>query len=210
MHAPLHTEVDGGEGCAIFSGGQLARVAVGEDAVAILDQRQAILANRTAHADILFTDSHCLIVQQALDIAYRKQPVVRSDPLHAVQRPEQVDRRGPGGGQVILGLLELLIESVIIFGLDALGGQVNADGCCYADSRGTAYFEQIDSIPYVLLVGEGQDMHLAGQPGLVNDDQRAARVIQGHCIHIHDIVLFHIGAHGFLLIPPLWPRASWR
>ena len=198
IHAPLAAQVQRRQGGAVFGGGQLARVAMGQYAVAVLDEGQAVLADGAAHPNVLLLDGDALVAQQGHDLGDGLVPVVQNHPFHAVQRPAEVHRRGTGGIQVVLVGLELLIEGIEVVGDDLPGGQVDAERRRAADGRRAAHLQQVDGVPDVLDLGQVQHLHHGGQPGLVQYEQRAVFVVQRHGLIAHDALVFL--CHGPFLL----------
>ena len=197
VHAALTAQMDGGQRRAVLGGGQLTGVAMGQDAVAVLDQAQAVLADLAAHPHVLILDGDALPVQQLLDLGDGLLPVVDDDLLHAVERPGEVDGGRAGGVEVLLGLLELGVEVVVVLGLDLLGRQVHAEAAGHADGGRAAHLEQIDGLPDVLLLGQAQHLDLVGQLGLIQNHQRALLIVQRDGFIAHDVLL--LSHDGFLL-----------
>ena len=90
----LLPQINGSRGGAVTDGGQLARVAVRENAVPFFYQRQAVFPNPSAYPDILVADLLRLLFQKGQDLRHRKGSVIRHHPLHPLQRPGEIHRRG--------------------------------------------------------------------------------------------------------------------
>ena len=190
--------MNGGQRGAVLGGGQLAGVAVGEDAVAVLDEAQAVLADLAAHPHVLVLDGHALLVQKLLELRNALVPVVQHHLLHAVERPGEIDGGRTGGVEVVLGGLELSVEVLPVVGLDLLGGQIHAEARRHADGGRAAHLQKVDGVPDVLLVGQAEDLHLIGQLGLVQDDQRALFIVQRDGLVAHDALVSHGGFLPYL------------
>ena len=74
-------------GSAVFGGGELACVAVGEESVTGLYEGERVLAYFCADVDILLFDAESFIAKEAADFRNGFPLAVSHDALHAVQRP---------------------------------------------------------------------------------------------------------------------------
>ena len=81
------SKVHDGGGRAVFGGGELACVAVGEESVAGLYEGESVLAYFCADVDILLLDAESFIAKEAADFGDGFPRAVSHDALHAVQRP---------------------------------------------------------------------------------------------------------------------------
>ena len=80
-------KVHDGGGRAVFGGGELACVAVGEESVAGLYEGERVLAYFFADVDVLLFDAESFIAKEAADFRNGFPLAVSHDALHAVQRP---------------------------------------------------------------------------------------------------------------------------
>ena len=191
VHALFPSEVDRRQSRAVLRRGQLAGIAMGQDAVPILDQRQAVFADHPAHPDILRLDLDALLPQQFHDLRNRFFLVIDDHLLHPVQRPGKVHRRRAGGVQVFLRFVEGIEEFLICIRLNVLRRQVNAEGRRDADRRSAPDLKQIDCLPDIFLVGQMQDLHLTRQLCLVQDHQRTFLLIQRNGFISHNALVAH-------------------
>src|SRR5204863_6217230 len=103
--------LDGGthdpEGGAIARGGERARIAVGHDGRPVFDERRAVAAERAVRGDVLVVDGECLALEQHPERIDRTVAVAKEDPSHAVDRPEEIHRRRPRGGEAPAEALEV-------------------------------------------------------------------------------------------------------
>ena len=182
---------------AVLGGCELTGVAVGQNAVAVLDEAQAVFADLAAHPHVLILDGDAFLVQQLLDFGDGLVLVVRNNLLHAVERPGEVHRRRAGGIEIFLRLLELGVELVIVVRLNPLGGQIHAEAAGHADGGRAAHLEQVNCVPDILLFGQVQHLDLVGQLGLIQNHQRVLLVVQRDGFIAHDILLL---GHGGLLL----------
>ena len=74
-------------GSAVFGGGELACVAVGEESVTGLYEGERVLAYFCADVDVLLFDAESFIAKEAADFGDGFPRAVSHDALHAVQRP---------------------------------------------------------------------------------------------------------------------------
>ena len=81
------SKVHDGGGRAVFGGGELACVAVGEESVAGLYEGERVLTYFFADVDILLFDAESFIAKEATDFRNGFPLAVSHDALHAVQRP---------------------------------------------------------------------------------------------------------------------------
>ena len=87
---------DGGCG-AVFGGGELSGVAVGEESVAGLYEGERVLAYFFADVDVLLLDAEGFVTQERSDFGDGFARCIFDDSFHAVQRPREVDGGGAGG-----------------------------------------------------------------------------------------------------------------
>ena len=83
----LMTEVHDGGCSAVFGGGKLASVAVGEESHAGLYEGERMLAYFFADVDVLLFDAEGFIAQECTDFGDGFSCADLDDALHAVQRP---------------------------------------------------------------------------------------------------------------------------
>ena len=81
------SKVHDGGGRAVFGGGELACVAVGEESIAGLYEGERVLTYFFADVDVLLFDTEGFIAQETADILDGFPRVGLDDALHAVQRP---------------------------------------------------------------------------------------------------------------------------
>ena len=81
------SKVHDGGGRAVFGGGELACVAVGEESVAGLYEGERVLTYFFADVDVLLFDTEGFIAQETADILDGFPRVGLDDALHTVQRP---------------------------------------------------------------------------------------------------------------------------
>ena len=204
IHAPFPAQMNGSQRRAVPGGGQLPGVAVGQNAVPVLEQSQTVFANLAAHPHILVLNGHAFPAQQLYQLGQRRVFMVQHHLLHPVQRPGQIDGRRPGGVQIFLGLVKLHAKILIIPGLNALCRQIHAKGRRHADSGRAAHLQQINRIPDFLLPGQFQHFHPARQPGLVNNHQRAFFIVQRNRFVAHNGLFRHV--HPLLFLTDFFAR----
>ena len=149
---------DDPKGCPVASGGQGAGIAVGEDAGSVGHQLRPRFAHGLVHLDILRVDGQ----------GFRLQPGQAEGlpaPLHPVQRPKQVHRSGPAGGQDLLGPghggREICFTAVLPCGQHGGIGGGNPDCGRSPDHH------RFDGLGYLAVVGVPQPSLNSGQAGLV-------------------------------------------
>ena len=104
----LKGNVHGRRGSAVLCSGQRTCIAVGHDAnllpllLKFFQQPKTNPANPAADLDILLTDSVRFLEKKRFNLSHIPILIIGHGSLHAVQRPEQVDRSWPGGSQIVL------------------------------------------------------------------------------------------------------------
>ena len=96
---------DGGCG-AVFGGGKLSGVAVGEESVSGFYEGECVLAYFFADVDVLLLDAEGFVTQECADLGDGFALCSLNDFFHAVQRPREVDGGGAGGVEVVGGCVE--------------------------------------------------------------------------------------------------------
>ena len=81
------SKVHDGGGRAVFGGGELACVAVGEESVAGLYEGERVLAYFCADVDVLLLDAEGFVTQECADFGDGFTLSVFDDSFHTVQRP---------------------------------------------------------------------------------------------------------------------------
>ena len=81
------TEVHDGSCRSVFGGGELSRIAVGEESVAWLDEGERVLAYFFADVDIFLLDAQRLVAQETANLGDGFACCVLDDGFHTVQRP---------------------------------------------------------------------------------------------------------------------------
>ena len=81
------SKVHDGGGRAVFGGGELACVAVGEESVAGLYEGERVLAYFFADVDVLLFDAEGFVTKEAADFRDGFSLAVSHDALHAAERP---------------------------------------------------------------------------------------------------------------------------
>ena len=81
------SKVHDGGGRAVFGGGELACVAVGEESVAGLYEGERVLAYFFADVDVLLFDAESFIAKECADLLDGFLCVGLDDALHTVQCP---------------------------------------------------------------------------------------------------------------------------
>ncbi len=82
---------------AVIDGGEEARVAVVQYRVAVLDQRRAVLPDLLVGAHVVFGHAVRFVQDRRTDGVRRGEAVAAGDVHHVIDRPREVDRRGPCG-----------------------------------------------------------------------------------------------------------------
>ena len=181
----LLSQIDGRGGGSVTDGGELSRVAVGQNTVALLHKRQSIFPDPSAYPDVLVPDLLRLLLQKRDDLCCRASGMLRHHPFHPVQRPGKIHRCRPGRVQIFLILSEFCKKSVIIFLLAGFCKKIDAKGRTYPDGRSPADLQQINGIPDLLRRFQPDQLRSAGKQGLIDDHNRVPGIIQTDRIIIH-------------------------
>lgn len=119
---------------------------MGQDAVAVLNQRQAVLANGAAHLDVLIPQLQGPLPQTVLDRRHRAAGMLPHHLRHLLQSPRQIDRGGPGADQIGPDALKLRGKGLVIRIRHPPAHRIDADGRRHTNGRGTAHLQGIDCL----------------------------------------------------------------
>ena len=144
-------QVHGRQRGAQLSRCQGARVAMGEHTGAVLDESQAMLADRSAHRGVFIADALSFFQQVSLE----RRDIVdlrrAGAPAHPIQSPDQVDRRRPGTGEVRADVVELREKPLPVGAVVVANAEHRAHGRGNADRRCAANAQAFDRLPHRLL-----------------------------------------------------------
>jgi hypothetical protein len=101
-----------------------------------LEKGHHILADGLTHLGVLVPNGLGLLPQTFLELGKSQLRVLLQAGHHSVQGVKKVDRRRPGGGQILLDPEEFQPEILVAVGLDVLGAQVESKGGGNADGGG--------------------------------------------------------------------------
>ena len=161
------SEVHRRGGGAHAAGGQGTGVAVGQHAAGVhrqaVDEPEPVLADGPAHRRVFLVN---LLRHPQQRLGRR-----RHDPLHAIDRPEQVDRRRPAGREVLAAFGEsaLLAGLFVPLGDDAAERRRDPDRRCAADA------ELLDGVPHVLHRAAVEVGRHGGELGLIQQPEVTGR-----------------------------------
>lgn len=186
------TEIHDGGCCAVFGCGELARVAVCEEAVAGLYEGERMLAYFFADFDVFLLDAQGFVTEKAADLGDGFVLCIFDDVLHAVQRPREIDGGGAGGVEVVGGGVEAARKFVIVVGVDLKCGKVDANGSGVADGGGAAHLQLTDCRPDFALRFEMAVFGSVREFGLVDDDEGMLLFVEGEGLHVEDVCV-HCG-----------------
>ena len=203
------SKVHDGGGRAVFCGGELPCVAVGEESVAGLYEGERVLAYFFADVDVLLFDAESFIAQENADFGDGFPLVVSHDALHTVQRPREIDRSGTGGVQVFGRRVKAAREFAVVVGVDLKGGEVDADGSGVADGRCTAHLQLTDGRPDFALRFEVEVFGAVWEFCLVDDDEGALLFVEGEGFHVEDVCGHCVPLFVKYIMAPLPPRFAW-
>ena len=170
LHALLRCIVDRSRCRAVAKAGKIACIAVCQNAVAVLDERCAVLCNSSGHLGILFLDCLCFLSKELYNLCHRLVAVVFHYLDLTLQRPGQVHCRRAGAVQVVRLLPELLQKLRIRQLLIALCQHVHGISGKNTDRRCSSYLQQLDGLPRHLFLMNSQILLVIGKSCLVQDD----------------------------------------
>ena len=177
---------DGGCG-AVFGGGELSGVTVGEQSIPRLYEGERVLAYFFADVNVLLFDAEGFVTQERSDFGDGFALCVFDDSFHTVQRPREVDGGGAGRVEVVGGFVETSCKFAVVVGVDFKGGEVDTDGGGIADGGRSAHLELADCRPDFALRFEAEVFGTVWQFCLVNDDEGAFRFVEGKGFHVEDV-----------------------
>jgi hypothetical protein len=105
--ARLDGGADDAERGPVARGRERARVAVGHDRRAVLDELGAVAAERPVHGDVLLVNRERLALEERAQRVGRAVLVPREHLPHPLDGPEEVHRRRPRGGEGAAEAIEL-------------------------------------------------------------------------------------------------------
>ena len=196
------SKVHDGGGRAVFGGGELACVAVGEESVAGLYEGERVLAYFFADVDVLLFDAESFIAKEAADFRNGFPCVDLDDALHTVQRPREIDGGGARGVQVVGRRVKAAREFAVVVAVDLKCGEVDADGGGVADGRCTAHLQLTDGRPDLALRFEVKVFGAVREFCLVNDDEGALLFVEGEGFHVEDVCVHCVPHFQKINVPP--------
>ncbi len=160
--ALLDGRADHAQRRAVPAGGQCPGVAMRQHAAGRGKQRGAVTAHRFVGGDVfqvhaLRFGDHFLPDAVDREFAERLKLV-----FHALDRPEQVDRRGPRGTHRVADFFESAPQFADVSRLGIAHAQRNAHRCRYADRRRAAHGHIADRLRHLFIVVAG-DVGLFGR-----------------------------------------------
>ena len=183
----LMTEIHDGGCCAVFGCGELARVAVCEEAVAGLYEGERMLSYFFADFDVFLLDAQGFVTEKAADLGDGFALCIFDDVLHAVQRPREIDSSGAGGVEVVGSFVKLAREFAVVIGVNLERGEVDADRGGIPNGGGAAHLQLTDCRPDFALRFEMAVFGSVREFGLVDDDEGVLFFIEGEGFHIEDV-----------------------
>jgi hypothetical protein len=169
-----HSKRGAVSGCRQPSG-----VAVRQNRSPFGDQGSSPFADIAADGQVFLFYSDGLLFENLPDHIQLLVPVGFGDPLHSLDTPEQVDRRGACTGHDVAYILQLAKERFMGVGDDVAGPQGDTHGCCHTDGRRSADDHASDGLGHRLEIGVGVVDLLARQPGLVDHDHGVVTPFDG-------------------------------
>ena len=178
--APLLPQIEGSQRGPVLRRRQMSGVAMRQNPRSGLEQRQAVLADLPTSGGIL-SPNRLGLVAQAVPYSGRRFVAVRQQAIsHALQRGRQVDCRRPRRGKIGGCPVECLAKVVETRTAGPPTTHVNTVGGRHADSRRAPHLQLADGFPYLL---RGPQLHISllpGQPGLVQNNDGSARLVEPH------------------------------
>lgn len=188
----LMTEIHDGGCCAVFGCGELARVAVCEEAVAGLYEGERMLSYFFADFDVFLLDAQGFVTEKAADLGDGFALCIFDDVLHAVQRPREIDSSGAGGVEVVGSFVKLAREFAVVIGVNLERGEVDADRGGIPNGGGAAHLQLTDCRPDFALRFEMAVFGSVREFGLVDDDEGTLLFVEGEGLHVEDVCV-HCG-----------------
>ena len=164
-----------GERSPVARGGQRAGVAVREDAVAVGQELRAVLSDGAAHAHVLVANGERLVQKPPLQIGRRQGAILPGHLDHPVQRPGQVDGRGPGRGEKVRDGPQFPHEFLPARCGGVADPEHGAHGRRDADRRGASHAQLPDRLFHLFRLAALDRADLGGKQRLVHDPQAAAQ-----------------------------------
>ena len=174
---------------AVARGGQRPCVAVRQDVVPVVQQRQAVFRNRAAHVHVLLMDRGRLAVERGQQRRARRVPVRQHDAVHAPKHVRKVHRCRAGAVEIVRKTAIFAVKAVEIGRVDPGGqhghgiGRKNADGGRAADAQ------RVDRLPKLARLGKCEVLRAVRQERLIQNDDRPALAADvdgvGHGLDAH-------------------------
>ena len=214
VDAPLRRQQEGALSGAVPGGGQRTGIAVGQNAVAVLQQAQTVFGDGGAFGDVVLVDVHRLAVQSLQQF----RPVILQVGLGGIQhlphRPAEVHRRGPGRSQQFAVDLQFPVKGLVVLGVNVPGQRVHAVARADADGRRAPDAEHFDGLDHLLHGAQLDLFFLVGQQRLVDDVQPLRGLVIADVLNvghlpdrfIHSLPSSHI--QNAVLFPGLVPQDS--
>ena len=174
--AGFHGRADHSQRGAVAGRGQCAGVAMREDRPAVRHQRRAVAADRPADRDILLAHDPGLFGQPPANGVHRLAAQPGVQPLHAVDRPEQVDRGRAGCGQGVANGFELAVE---VRRVGLLDPQRHPHRRRHADGRRAPDHHLPDRLRDLAIIPAGDVFFFERQARLVDHDDAFVRPQNG-------------------------------
>ena len=214
MDAPLRRQQEGALSGAVPGGGQRTGIAVGQNAVAVLQQAQTVFGDGGAFGDVILVDVHRLAVQGLQQF----RPVILQVGLGGIQhlphRPAEIHSRGPGCPQQLAVDLQFPVKGLVVLGVNVPGQRVHAVARADADGRRAPDAEHFDGLDHLLHGAQLDLFFLVGQQRLVDDVQPLRGLVIADVLNvghlpdrfIHSLPSSHI--QNAVLFPGLVPQDS--
>ena len=176
--APLLSQQNGAQSGAVGRCGDGSGIAVGQKALAGLEQGQAVFRDGLVPFLVLPVDGQRLFPKGGFDGGDRAILHGQCLPVHAAQGPEQVHRRGTGGRQPVTVRPEMGVKCLEPAFRGGFRPKIGAVGRRDADGRRAPDLQRPDGAANFFVGAERDIADLVGQQRLVQNDQGAVFIVQ--------------------------------
>src|SRR5213075_972873 len=142
---------------------------------AVLDERRAVRAETAVGGHVLVVDGERLALEQRAQRVRGAAAVAREDPPHALDRPEEVDRRWPRGGEGPAVAPEVAAQRA--------RAERDPHGGGHADRRGAADHHVLDGARHLAVVAVDAVDLARGEEALVEHDHASIAPLDGSDRH---------------------------
>ena len=175
----LESGIDHPESGAVVGRGQAAGIAMSKGGLAIFKESSAVAAESAADVPVVRKDAFGLLQQSVAQLPVSMSRSRVEDVPHPFQRPEQVDRRGPGAFEAGDGPADLAAKIIRVAGHCIQGSEDYPVGGGYADGGCAANLQVLDRRGNGFHLAAGEVVDLGGKSGLVEKDEGVVLPFKG-------------------------------